>query len=413
MKKNNIYDERLQRILIAAENKEPDRVPVAALIETYTLAYAGTTIEATQKNLVKHVQAYGKIYEDIYYDSAFVPYLTHAIKLGQGLGSDVFFASDDGVTLQHKEYCPMVPEDYENFTKDPVAWIIDEFLPRKFPKFDATNDEQQKAFIGSLIPFVEFAATMMFGNIYFKHALKMPVMVGGSAEMPFDMLFDYLRGFKPTITDIRRRPKEVEAAINAVLDYCVDLVKMTHIMMTMPPSPKDIPWLLKNGINAVIRGGEPELKPFPFIFNPCHIPPFLNEKQFDEFYWPTYQHIAERIQNNGGHMLTVLEGKWGPNLNRLRDLPAHSVTFIVENDDICDVKKILGDKLSIMGGMPLAMLRDSTKQQCIDHAKRIVDECAPGGGFFFSTDKVLLAPGDAQVANLKAVNEFVHVYGQY
>ncbi len=111
-------------------------------------------------------------------------------------------------------------------------------------------------------------------------------------------------------------------------------------------------------------------------------------------------------------MMTFCEGDWGPNIELLSDLPDNSVTFICPTERIVEIKKIAKNN-SVMGGMPQAMLKDSSLGDCLDQAKRIVDECAPGGGFVFSTDKVLIAPTDAQADNLAAVNEFVHSYGIY
>ncbi|MBR6512075.1 MAG: hypothetical protein IKT24_01195, partial [Clostridia bacterium] len=197
---NKEFEIRKKRMTDVVAGRIPDRVPVCALMETYAFAYANATVADAQKSIFKHVKSYNKIYEDIYYDCAFMPSMSHALKLSQGLGSDVFFVSDDGVTVQHKEFCPMTEDDYEDLIKDPVMWIMDVFIPRKYPGFDQTNEKQKKAFLGSLKPFLEFALTTMAGNIYVNKVLKLPVVVGGSAEMPADMLFDYLRGFKPTIT---------------------------------------------------------------------------------------------------------------------------------------------------------------------------------------------------------------------
>ncbi len=405
-----LYNERLKRMTDVASGIVPDRVPVCGLMETYSFAYAGTTVAEANKNIFKHITSYGKIYKDIYYDCVFTPQMSHALELSWGLGSDVFFVSDDGVTVQHKEYCPMTEEDYENLIKDPIMWIIDEFLPRKFPKFNDTNDSQLKAFMGSLIPFVKFALTMILGSTYCTKVLSYPYAVGGSAEMPADMLFDYLRGFKPTITDIRRRPEEVEKAINALLDYCIDLMRMTHMMIA--GTTAGMPWMAKNMINGIVLRKDYKFEEFPWMFNPCHIPPFLNPDQFDKFYWPTYKKMVEYLHDNGGHMMTFCEGDWGPNIDHLADLPDNSVTFICPTERIAEISKIAKNN-SVMGGMPQAMLRDSSTRECIDHAKRIIDELAPDGRFVFSTDKVLIAPSDAKIENLMAVNEFVHSYGVY
>ena len=154
-----LYEERRKRMTDVASGIIPDRVPVCGLMETYAFAYAGTTVQDANKSILKHITSYGKIYNDIYYDCVFTPQMSHALELSWGLGSDVFFVSDDGVTVQHKEYCPMTEEDYEGLAKDPVLWIIDEFLPRKYPAYNQSNDKQQKAFIGSLKPFLKFALT--------------------------------------------------------------------------------------------------------------------------------------------------------------------------------------------------------------------------------------------------------------
>lgn len=411
MPKDKLYEQRIQRMLDVAHGKIPDRVPICALMETFTLAYAGTNIEACNKSIRHHVASYGKIYEDIYYDSAFVPYMTHSLELGHGLGSDVFFASDDGISMQHKEDCPMIQADYDALIADPLDWIFNEFLPRKFPKYDTTNEEQLKSFLGSLIPFAKFAATMFYGGFYFKNKLNMPVVVGGSAEMPMDMIFDYLRGFRPTINDIRRVPDKVEAAANGLLDYCIDLTRMTNLMMgSTSGGPL---WMAKNALNGVVLRKDFQFTDFPWIFNPCHIPPFISPAQFERFYWPTFKAMITYVHEHGGHTLSVLEGEWGPNLERLKELPDNSVTFVVENDDPKKVKNMVPNN-SIMAGLPLDLLRDGTREECIAAAKKMIDECAPGGRFIFCTgNKVLLCPSDAQAENIRAVNEFVHGYGLY
>ena len=150
MATSNLYQERVQRMVDVAQGRIPDRVPICGLMETFALVYSNTPLKEAATSITANVHGHAKIYKDIYYDAAYVPTLAHAWELSWVLGSDVFFISEDGFTEQHKEYCPMVPEDYENLTKDPVRWILNEFVPRKFTKFDASNEDQQKAFLSSL-----------------------------------------------------------------------------------------------------------------------------------------------------------------------------------------------------------------------------------------------------------------------
>lgn len=411
MAKSKRFQEREQRMIDVAQGRIPDRVPVCGLMETYALVYSNTKLKDAATSIKANVHGHAKIYNDIYYDCAYVPTLAHAWEVSWVLGSDVFFISEDGFTEQHKEFCPMVPDDYDDLAKEPVRWILNEFVPRKFSKLDANNEDQKKAFLSSLVPFLKFAGALVYGGYVFQKQ-DTPIVTGGAAEMPLDFLFDYLRGFRPTIGDLRRHGDKVKAATKALLDYSIDLSHMTNLMMGGMSG--GLPWLVKNLVNAIILRNDFEFTTFPWIFNPCHIPPFISPKQFEEFYWPGYKAVAEHIHAHGGHMLTVLEGEWGrEKLEILKQLPDNSVTFIVENDDPKLVKEILSNN-SIMAGLPLELLRNGTREECIAAAKEMVDELAPGGRFIFCTgNKVLLSASDAKAENIRAVNEFVHGYGLY
>ena len=49
----------------------------------------------------------------------------------------------------------------------------------------------------------------------------------------------------------------------------------------------------------------------------------------------------------------------------------------------------------------------------IEVAKKALDIYAPGGGYIFSQDKILLSAADAAAENLIAVNEYVRDNGKY
>jgi uroporphyrinogen-III decarboxylase len=120
-----------------------------------------------------------------------------------------------------------------------------------------------------------------------------------------------------------------------------------------------------------------------------------------------------RVKELGTQTFVFMEGSWEPYYDFLNELPANCMIGNLEADDPIEAKKLIGDKITIAGGVPLNLLRYGTKQQCLEHAKRIIDACAPGGGFIFTTDKALLSAGDVKIENLIAVNEFVHEYGVY
>ena len=61
----------------------------------------------------------------------------------------------------------------------------------------------------------------------------------------------------------------------------------------------------------------------------------------------------------------------------------------------------------------LTILKTNTKEQCLDKAKEMLDILAPGGKFYFRTDKSPLTITDIKLENLCAVTEYVRDHGVY
>ncbi len=58
----------------------------------------------------------------------------------------------------------------------------------------------------------------------------------------------------------------------------------------------------------------------------------------------------------------------------------------------------------------VAMLKIQHKRRIIDYAKKLLDECAPGGGYIFTTDRHFITGADVNTENVIAVHDFVHNY---
>lgn len=99
-------------------------------------------------------------------------------------------------------------------------------------------------------------------------------------------------------------------------------------------------------------------------------------------------------------------------IDYLAELPAGTV-MMFEYGDPNLVKEKLGAKHIISGFYPLSLLKTGTKQQCIDKAKELIDILAPGGGYYFSFDKVIITQDSTNVENTKAVLEYVSSNANY
>ena len=213
----------------------------------------------------------------------------------------------------------------------------------------------------------------------------MPGLLSGISDPPMDFISDHYRGFKGVLMDVKRRPNELVAACEAMYPLAL---RMATASFGGPPAP------------------------FPLVFLPLHIATYLRPTDFERFYWPTFRRLVEDLAAAGYCCLLFLENDWEPYFPFLKQLPKGHVVGLIE-EKIIEAKKAIGDTICLAGGLGVDLLGHGTPEQCIAQAKKIIDECAPGGGFIFAGDKALLSPHDARPENLQAVTQFVREYGVY
>lgn len=386
MSKDQLYQERVKRIVTTVNHEEPDRVPILTMFGTWAISYANSTVQEIADNPEKEIEVFSKPHEDIYSDATYTNGMAFDARSAQIIGSKSHFISEDGQTVQHKEITLMESSEYPDLIKDPMDYIFNKMLPRKASNLNKTPEENYEA-IKELVNHWKVKSGVqgrLLNELKVKHGL--PVITGSFAYPAMDMVFDYLRGFKGISLDLRRNPEELLAGISALEEYSFDL-------MGLPQDTK--------------------VEPFPFYATMFHLPTFISAKQFEKFFLPTYDKMLKRIHQSGGKIIMFLEGKWEDKFDWLNSLPKNFAIGIVEGDDIFEVKKKVGDNITVVGGMPLDLLRLGNKDTCIDYAKKVVDECAPGGGYIFASTREFLSKGDVNVDNLIAVNEFVHNYAVY
>ncbi len=408
---SKVVQEKKERLAIAGRNQVPDYVPITSQIETFAYGYGGVTIDDVKKNPFKGVNAFRKSINDFYFDGYFEGFFVHPFNFFDALGADSYFASADGHTAQHKEIAPMEADEFQQLIDNPVDFFLNEINTRKFPNLNGDVAGQEKTILKALLGLLNYGAGMMGQGVALPLLTDTPSFFGGFIEMPFDNIFDFLRGFRNTSYDLRRQPEALAEAADAIFEQYTIYCERVYSLLNVIEQPK---LLANNFVSAFVKDQDPKCVDFPWFFNPTHAPSFMNDKQYEKLYWPSYKKTIELITSWGGHVCTLLEGKWGEGkLELFKDLEPGTVTLYCDEDDVCDVKKQLGNYQSIMGGMPLSMLKTASKKECIMHAMHVLDECAPGGGFIFTTDKSLLSVHDTNYDNLKAVNEFVHAYGKY
>ncbi|RJE48510.1 hypothetical protein A7K50_09665 [Dehalobacter sp. MCB1] len=377
------YEQRIEDIKTTANIKEPKRVPIMAAMTAFPIAYSGSKTRELINDGDKLAEKWTSIFDDIYFDCSLSWGTMVRMKMVETLQSKTYFISEDEVTIQHSENTPMLSEEYPELINDPITFMANKIFPRKFPALSRPYPENVEALKKAVLEMAEFARDT--GKIIErgKNIYGVAPIVGSKLYPPLDLIFDRLRGFQGLFGDLRRVPEQVIAACEALYPIYMQVCE--------------------KGLT-----GE-----YPYAVTMLHCPAFLGPKSFEKFFWPTYKKMLLRVNELGTKTLMFLEGKWEPYYDFLRELPKASILCYLEADDIIEAKKKLGDKFAVLGGVPTSMLKYGNKQECIDEAKRIIDACAPGGGFLFTTERALISPADVNVENLKAVNEFVHAYGAY
>ncbi len=379
-----LYQSRLQDIKDTCNLIEPKRVPIMSYSTTWSVGYAGAKTNDILDHPEKMPEITTKYLEDIYFDAQSCAGLIVPIRAIERLGCHTYFVSSDGHTIQHKEHCVMREDEYPKLIADPMDFLINDLGKRKFPALQKSSEEAYQALIDVVRIVEEFTSAIIKSNILTKEKYGIvSILPNGKVYPPIDVIFDRLRGFKGTLIDTRRQRDNVfkgAEAIYPLYEACAKSVK-----------------------------GD-----FPFAQCTLHAPTYLGYKNFKELFWPRMKDEIMEIYNRGGKSDCTLQGTWKPYFEIMHDeLPKGSILCHLEDDDIYETKKLIGDKFAIIGGVSTNMLRYGTRQECIDEAKKIVDICAPGGGLIFSVEKGLCTLGDVNVDNLIAVNQFVHDYGKY
>lgn len=410
-----LYRQRTKRFADIVDLKQPDRVPTlmmaAGIVSRYARISFADTFYDSEKAAAATLKfvgdfrpeymlmggvAAGRAYDLLGYNAYKWP--------GSSLPEDVPFQYVEG------EYMPA--EDYDALTNNPEGYMLRRYLPR------VCNHLQGLRLVPSLFTPVEMLglsiwlaglsappllealsrlsqaideiskgmAVAMRANAEIIGRYGCPSLMGGITKAPFDIVADTLRGTHGALTDLYRHPDKLLAASEAL-----------------------IPTAIHMGVGSG-RPGAP-----PFVFMPLHkgAAGFMSQKQFEKFYWPTFKRELEGIIAAGMVPLPFVEGSFDEARLELiagSGLPAGRTAWLFDRSDLRLVKKHFTGFACFGGNVPASMFAAGTPAQMEDYCKRLLDDVAPGGGFFLSPGA---AVDDADPAVVRAFMTCTEKYGIY
>jgi len=378
-----------ERLLAAYNIEEADRVPVAP-INIYVIPYLeGMGIKEAQLGAEKLVDAYINNIELL--GDAVHPFMTaqdHTGLLGR--------AGWDQTTLDWRVFEQFPPEGnipslYEkDFIED-----YDDIFERGFSTIMFNKKLENNIFDRSVDEFLylEYEYPHIYAKAWrrFVETTGIPLMCGGRACHPLDLL-QYYRGIMNLTMDIFETPEKVHRILKMLAEY--EAVRVMERAMIMGAG--EVP-----GAEVIIfiNGG----------------PPGLSPQIFDDFYHPYAKQMIDMWVSRGFKVQCHWDNDLTPHLETIGKLadgiPRGYLMMDFEKTDMKKAKDIIGDRIALYGNVPSALLVYGSVQEIEDYCKKLIDDCAPGGGFVLAAE--CETPWDSKPENIRAMITTAEEYGQY
>ena len=379
-----------ERLQAAINLQVPDRVPSCPFIYYFAAFHTGITVHELWSEPRKYRWAMDRCYEDlgpwdIYYPvNPLRPELYTFIMPMK--------ARWPGIDLPPDSICQLLEE--EIMKVEDYAWISE--LAVRFPKF-------------TYIPFFMRMISRAWDNVgedlggytyilsgllrhlanwrYEFELMKrrgVTVLYGFLPEAAFDT-FSLARGFLDFARDLRKRPLEIARAADDLTEGYLFICRLVCLLM---------------GIRRVE------------IFVHRSSSDFISPETFRRLSFPSLKALVEKLVAAGINPILHCDGNWDLNLETLRELPAGNCVIQFDGPtDIFLAKRVIGDRICIMGDVPSNMLALGSPTEVDEYCHRLIEEVGKDGGYIMGAGCEI--PPNARADNVKIMLESVTRYGYY
>jgi hypothetical protein len=406
------HDARVDRYVRAIKMEElPDRVPINIAAGGFPAYYAGYDLKTVMYDNAKMRESVLKYARD---------FVTDAMPGAGGANGRVNELMqprtskwpggglpDDAEIFQFVEKEYMLGDEYDAYFSNPADYILRTFLPRTYGVFEPLAElgpldtfmgaGQQLMMAAGSPAFKEMAQRLVQANEAAeagnKAALELdrtlremgyPAGGGGVALAPFDTVADMLRGTRGSVMDMFRQPEKI-------LEMCERVLPVT--------------------LASAIRMAD--MSDSPQIFIPMHKGDdvFMSDKQFERFYWPSYQRLLLGLIEEGLVPSPIIDGTYNRRLEYIKDLPKTGVLWTFEKTDMALAKEVLGGHTCIAGNVLAWQMHTLGPEEIAEYCRWLLETCAPGGGYVLSMGSGIAGP--VNPANIHAMIDTGMKYGVY
>ncbi len=361
-----------ERIAAAVSLQQPDRVPVSPFIIYHFATLTDTPMEDFVWNVEACHEAELKAYD--FYDRLFDTMNLTPMRFAFSSTVPILFSALYYDWRFPKDAAPQIMESVQD-----EPGIYDTVLERGFAPLRTHKR------VGRL----EVLRTMTTG--LYKHLRWMHYWRKHCDVVPWQEMISYLpaelmlfrRGSEGFI-DILERPEKLKAVNER---HNETIIKGTLRVAR-----------LLNAKNICI----PSLK-----FSSSMISP----RFFEQLAWPWLKEQVLAYSNAGYLVILHLDGDWAPLLEFFTELPPGSAVIELDITDMSAAKRVLGGKLCIKGNVSPTLLAFGSPEEVEFECKRLIDICAPGGGFILSSG--CEAPPNSRPENIRTMLRCAVEYGRY
>ena len=362
LNKDDLYRERLARILTAVALESPDRIPVVLEYSGFA-AYVTNTkmaefLRSPTQNLKTMIQAYRLVGDgDAINYGSFWPY---------GLSYDFMSrVAVPGVDLPDDEMWQVVEtelmsrRDYDHLLEMGWPVFFDHFMNNR-----VLNDVP-----ATYLPPLRKSP----GVLKVWRAEGVPVLSGGDVTTPFELLCGS-RSLMQFFGDLMEIPDKVIAAMDAI-----------------------VPHLAGGAIQMAKKRG----CPLVWVGGWRTAPMMLSQDMWRQFVWPYFKRLVREVVDSGLIALLHLDSDWTRELECFKALPRAKCIMALDGEtDIFKAKEILGDHMCIMGDVPAAMLYLDAPQTVYDYCRDLIRKLGPNGFILQSGCDI---PANAKLENVQAM----------
>lgn len=384
-------EERLDTVL---HGGIPDRVPCIPLVYYFAAHFTGTPFRDFMSSMTVYRRAMDSLFWDIGPWDAMYPlpvtmdapdfYITYGA--GVGMKPSLPEGGDaDARVVQLRESETLMDEgwyfDIIEGRRRSVLPLID-FMSAMVARLDG-REPGQAFTLGHFLPRAARLAARWVTELGRWRVRGVPFFSTFGLEAPFDT-FSMARGVQGFSRDIHRRPDEVSEAsmvlarsITPFARLACEATRCRRFLLLLHRSSND----------------------------------FISPQQFGELALPSLSYIAGYLSARGIVFGMHCDGNWDGNLEAMTVLPENTFFQFDGMTDISRARDVLGDRFTIMGDVPPAMLSLAGPAEVAEYCRGLISSVGKDGRFILSSGCEV--PPNAKPECVKAMIDAAKTLGRY